>query len=384
MIHHLGCAARPLARAVSGQASASVVAPFSSSVLSFQSLAAQPLCLKRGVLSCLGQRRFCSFENSRPIDTSEGKLHTHSRQSASEHPLRIKKVSQREAEEVQAQRLKLGTRDREAYKYDSQTWSLPMVNHLWSPKEVKERMARPHPQHKPETWADKFVYHLVKNVLYRGFNFVTGYDYTNPTPKSAAYRIILLESVAGVPGMVAGVLRHFKSLRTLERDHGWIHTLLEEAQNERMHLLVSLHMFNAGRLTRLSVFGAQFCMVPFLTIMYLLNPKMMHRLVGYLEECATETYTSLVEKSNTPGTKLYKAWQGIPASSFAKAYWNLPEDAEWVHVLEQILADETNHRDVNHTFADMDADDPNPHVEKHIQDLENLWRRDLAPVRQEP
>ena len=40
----------------------------------------------------------------------------------------------------------------------------------------------------------------------------------------------------------------------MERDYGWIHTLLEEAQNERMHLMVCLKMFDAGPLTRLSVF----------------------------------------------------------------------------------------------------------------------------------
>ena len=41
-------------------------------------------------------------------------------------------------------------------------------------------------------------------------------------------------SAAGVPGMVAGMLRHLHSLRRMERDHGWIHTMLEEAENERM------------------------------------------------------------------------------------------------------------------------------------------------------
>ena len=33
----------------------------------------------------------------------------------------------------------------------------------------------------------------------------------------------------GVPGMVGGMLRHMKSLRTMKRDHGFIHTLLEDA-----------------------------------------------------------------------------------------------------------------------------------------------------------
>lgn len=39
-------------------------------------------------------------------------------------------------------------------------------------------------------------------------------------------RIIMLETVAGVPGMIAAMARHFDSLRKLTRDHGWIHTLL--------------------------------------------------------------------------------------------------------------------------------------------------------------
>lgn len=34
-------------------------------------------------------------------------------------------------------------------------------------------------------------------------------------------RFVFLESVAGVPGMVGGVLRHLRSLRKLKRDNGW-------------------------------------------------------------------------------------------------------------------------------------------------------------------
>ena len=63
------------------------------------------------------------------------------------------------------------------------------------------------------------------------------------TPVSAMeWRLLILESVAGVPGFVAAAFRHFRSLRTLERDHGWLATLLEEAENERMHLFVCLKM----------------------------------------------------------------------------------------------------------------------------------------------
>ena len=39
-------------------------------------------------------------------------------------------------------------------------------------------------------------------------------------------RICFLETIAGVPGMVAAMVRHLDSLRKMRRDHGWIHTLL--------------------------------------------------------------------------------------------------------------------------------------------------------------
>ncbi len=38
------------------------------------------------------------------------------------------------------------------------------------------------------------------------------------------------------------MVRHLKSLRLMKRDRGWIHTLLEEAENERMHLLTALEL----------------------------------------------------------------------------------------------------------------------------------------------
>lgn len=54
--------------------------------------------------------------------------------------------------------------------------------------------------------------------------------------------MIFLETVAGVPGFVAAMHRHLSSLRNMERDYGWIHLLLEEAENERMHLLKFLNV----------------------------------------------------------------------------------------------------------------------------------------------
>jgi len=120
--------------------------------------------------------------------------------------------------------------------------------------------------------------------LYKTFNFITGYKEGNASVNSVEWRLIVLESVAGVPGFLAAGFRHFRSLRQLKRDHGFITTLLEEAENERMHLLVCLDMFKASWLTRAMVIGAQVTVTPALMLVYMVNPRSMHRFVGYLEE----------------------------------------------------------------------------------------------------
>ena len=52
------------------------------------------------------------------------------------------------------------------------------------------------------------------------------------------HRAVVLETVAGVPGMVAGMWIHLKSLRKMKTGYGpMIRELLAEAENERMHLM---------------------------------------------------------------------------------------------------------------------------------------------------
>jgi hypothetical protein len=74
----------------------------------------------------------------------------------------------------------------------------------------------------------------------RSFDLFSGYNPAKMNERRWMNRIIFLETVAGVPGMIGGMQRHLRSLRTLERDHGWIHHLLQEAENERMHLFFFL------------------------------------------------------------------------------------------------------------------------------------------------
>ena len=170
--------------------------------------------------------------------------------------------------------------------------------------------------------------------MYHSFNFVTGYQHNDPSVKSIEWRLLILESIAGVPGFVAAGFRHFKSLRTPQRDHGWIATLLEEAENERMHLLVCIKMFKASYLTRALIITAQMTITPFLMGVYLVNPRAMHRFVGYLEETACYTYTSVIAHAETPGTKIHTAWNGIPAPAIAKGYWKLSNDATFIDTLK--------------------------------------------------
>jgi hypothetical protein len=173
---------------------------------------------------------------------------------------------------------------------------------------------------------------------YHTFNFVTRYKAENPSVQAIVWRLIILESIAGVPGFVAAGFRHFRSLRTLHRDHGWIATLLEEAENERMHLLVCLKMFEASPATRFMVVAAQMVMTPILMGIYLVHPRSMHRFVGYLEETACHTYASIIEHTETPGTQLHEGWSELPAPAIARGYWKLPHDAKWVEALKCMVS----------------------------------------------
>lgn len=282
----------------------------------------------------------------------------HFRSSSHPHPLKVQKTW--DAPDASEQPL---------------TWKNPTQNHIWSKAEIEERMSTL-PVHVPETISDKIVHFIVKTVLYKGFNKMTGFHKENPSPRSCEWRLMILESIAGCPGMVAAGMRHFQSLRNMERDHGWIHTLLEEAENERMHLLVVMKMFKPSLVTRCVVIGGQMVVLPLMTLTYLFHPKSLHRFVGYLEETACQTYHDLVNLTLKEGTQLNLAWANLPAPAIAKSYWQMDENSKWVDVLKNLYADESNHRDVNHTFAKMKGDDPNPWVQKHNEDAAKAWAKE--------
>ena len=198
-----------------------------------------------------------------------------------------------------------------------------------------------------------------------GFDRITGYRPDKVmTREEWLTRFIFLETVAGVPGMVGAMLRHMVSLRTLKRDHGWIHTLLEEAENERMHLLTFMCLKKPGFGFRLAVLGAQGVFFNAFLAAYIFTPRTCHRFVGYLEEEAVKTYTHALRDINTKGSDA-SAWAEAPAPKLAIQYWRLPPDATVRDVVTAVRADEASHSHVNHTLGSMAKDQANPFQTGH-------------------
>jgi ubiquinol oxidase len=160
------------------------------------------------------------------------------------------------------------------------------------------------------------------------------------------HRAVVLETVAAVPGMVGGALQHFHSLRRIEGDHGRIRTLLDEAENERMHLMTFIHIARPTRLERLLIMLTQIGFVSFFLVLYLISPKTAHRVVGYLEEEAVYSYTEYLDGVDN-GT-----YANVPAPRIAIDYWKLTPDARLHDVIIAVRADEIRHREVNHDLAD--------------------------------
>lgn len=156
----------------------------------------------------------------------------------------------------------------------------------------------------------------------------------------------MLETVAAVPGMVGGLLVHLKALRSIKDDEGWIRELLDEAENERMHLMTFIKIAEPSLLERALVMGAQAIFYNFYFFLYLLAPKTAHRMVGYFEEEAVISYTHYLAQIDAGEV------ENTPAPSIAIEYWNLGEDARLRDVVIAVRADEAGHRDANHKFAD--------------------------------
>jgi len=159
-------------------------------------------------------------------------------------------------------------------------------------------------------------------------------------------RAIVLETVAAVPGMVGGMLVHLRCLRWMVEDQGWIRTLLDEADNERMHLMTFVQIAKPNPFERLVILVVQALFFVAFFLLYLTSPKTAHRLVGYFEEQAVISYTLYLAEIDAGRV------ENVAAPEIAIAYWNLPANARLRDVVLVVRQDEMGHRDVNHGFAD--------------------------------
>jgi len=189
----------------------------------------------------------------------------------------------------------------------------------------------------PSTTSDKIAYSFVRFLRFFADKFFA---------KRYGHRAVVLETVAAVPGMVGGLWQHLTALRKMRDDEGWIRVLLDEAENERMHLMTFIEIAQPNAFERFLIMAVQLIFYNCYFFLYLFAPRTAHRVVGYFEEEAVISYTQYLTEVDA-GTH-----ENVPAPRIAIDYWQLDEDAKLREVIIAVRADEAEHRDVNHEFVE--------------------------------
>ena len=195
-----------------------------------------------------------------------------------------------------------------------------------------------HVHHVPNSIPDRIALRVVKSMRFFADQFFA---------KRYGHRAVVLETVAAVPGMVGGLLQHLSAIRHIRDDQGWIKELIDEADNERMHLMTFIKIAEPSRFERLLIMAAQLIFYNLYFSLYLLAPKTAHRVVGYLEEEAVVSYTHYLAEIDAGRV------ENVAAPQIAIKYWNLPATARLRDVVLVVRADEAHHRDTNHHFANQ-------------------------------
>lgn len=191
--------------------------------------------------------------------------------------------------------------------------------------------------HVPQRLSDRVALAVV-GAMRSGANAVFGDRY--------GHRTVLLETVAAVPGMVAASLLHLKCLRRMVDDRGWIRVLMDEAENQRTHLMVFVQVARPSLPERLLVLFAQGVVYNAHFLLYLISPATAHRIAAYFAEDALRGYSDYLKELESG------KFEDVAAPPIAVAYWNLSPGARLSDVIGAIRDDEAIHRDVNHGFAD--------------------------------
>ncbi|PHT52347.1 Ubiquinol oxidase 2, mitochondrial [Capsicum baccatum] len=141
-----------------------------------------------------------------------------------------------------------------------------------------------------------------------------------------------------------------------EQNGGWIKALLEEDENERMHLMTMVELVH----TKCPQACTQSC---------------------WLSGRGGYTYTLYLNDIDRGEI------ENVPAPAIAIDYWRLPKDATRKDVVTVIRADEAHHRDVNHfaspleTYqADLSIDLRKHHVPQKFLDKVAYWSVKLLRI----
>ena len=216
--------------------------------------------------------------------------------------------------------------------------------------------------HRPSGLSDRIAFGFTKMLRFCADTFFA---------ERYGHRAVVLETVAAVPGMVGATINHLTCLRRMCDDKGWIKTLMDEAENERMHLMTFIEISKPTLFERFVIIAVQWVFYLAFFALYLVSARTAHRVVGYFEEEAVISYTHYLAEIDEGRS------ENVAAPEVAKRYWGLADDATLRDVVLVVRADEAHHRDVNHGFANELAGLPQgpvaecpPHVE-----LEPKWKQ---------
>ena len=216
---------------------------------------------------------------------------------------------------------------------------------------------------KPRNFSDYFALSMTKFFRLIADTFFA---------KRYGHRAVVLETIAGVPGMVAGMVIHLRSLRHMKTGYGYrIREMLAEAENERMHLMFFVEIAKPNTFERLLVLSAQGFFMTFYFFMYIFFPKTSHRMIGYFEDEAVKSYTEYLDQVEN-GTTL-----NINAPELAIEYYGLSKKAKLSDLIKCVRADEMHHSYVNHSYAD-DFDDMKDNSKTKKPALKNIERNKIA------
>jgi len=223
-------------------------------------------------------------------------------------------------------------------------------------------------------FVDLSVHHKAEGISDRvalGFTKVLRWTADTFFAERYGHRAVVLETVAAVPGMVGATINHLTCLRRMCDDQGWIKTLMDEAENERMHLMTFIEISQPTWFERAVIIGVQWVFYVCFFGLYLVSAKTAHRVVGYFEEEAVISYTHYLAEIDEGHSA------NVAAPEIALRYWGLPEGSTLRDVILVVRADEAHHRDVNHGFANEIAGLPfgpvaacPPHIE-----LQPRWKQ---------